>query len=334
MHMADALISPVVGGATLLAGFGVISHSSKQIEVESVEERLPQMAIAGAFVFAVQMLNFSIPGTGSSGHLVGALLLAIILGKDAAFLTMSAILLIQALFFADGGLLAYGCNIINMGFFACYIAYPYIYTPLAKKFKSTLGSLFAIMITAIISMQIGAFAVVIETILSGKTELPFLKFLLFMQSIHLAIAVVEAFITFAVVEFLHKYTKVLDEGVLIKNEKALPKKRGLLVAAALVIALIAGVFSNFASSSPDGLEWSIEKVLTGELLSSNIGAAITSFQESIAPFPDYSLANSSVSEAVSTGTAGILGAFITVVLILLIGLSIKKIRFSNKASKC
>ncbi len=334
MHMADALISPVVGGLTFATGLGLINHAAKQLDQETIEEKLPQMAIAGAFVFSVQMLNFAIPGTGSSGHLVGALLLAILLGKEAAFLTMSCILLIQALFFADGGFLAYGCNIINMGFFTCYIAYPYIYKKIVANNKSTTREFFAIIVTALIGMEIGALGVAVETVLSGKTELPFTQFLVFMLGIHLAIALVEGLITFTVVAFLRKYSNVFDNAPVEASAGFKSGKKAFLIVSAVVIVLIAGVLSNFASSSPDGLEWSIEKVVQGELLPSNSAQTITEVQEKIAPLPDYSLNMATVSEAVSTGTAGILGALITVVMILAIGFTIKKIRFDNKASKC
>ena len=74
------------------------------------------MGVMGAFVFAAQMINFTIPGTGSSGHLCGGMMLTALLGPYAAFLTMIGVLLIQCLLFADGGLLALGCNIWNMAF--------------------------------------------------------------------------------------------------------------------------------------------------------------------------------------------------------------------------
>ncbi len=73
------------------------------------------------------MINFSIPQTGSSGHFIGAILLAILLGPNIAYIAMSVIITIQAIFFNDGGILALGCNIFNMGFLACYVAYPFIY---------------------------------------------------------------------------------------------------------------------------------------------------------------------------------------------------------------
>ena len=93
------------------------------------------MGMLGAFVFAAQMINFSIPGTGSSGHLGGALLLAILLGPHAAFVVVASVLTVQALFFADGGLLALGANLFNLGVLPCYLAYPLVYRPLAGNHR-------------------------------------------------------------------------------------------------------------------------------------------------------------------------------------------------------
>ncbi len=124
MHMADALISPAVGGTMMAAAACVGAYSIKRIKYDLDEKKIPLMGVMGAFVFAAQMINFAIPGTGSSGHIGGGILLAILLGPYAGFLAMASVLLIQALFFGDGGLLAYGCNLINLGFFTCFIAYP------------------------------------------------------------------------------------------------------------------------------------------------------------------------------------------------------------------
>jgi len=82
------------------------------------------MGVLGAFVFAAQMVSFAIPGTGSSGHLGGGLLLAILIGPSAAFPVMVSVPAVQALFFGDGGLLALGCNILNLGFFTSFVAFP------------------------------------------------------------------------------------------------------------------------------------------------------------------------------------------------------------------
>ena len=130
MHMADALISPAVGGALWAASAGLIGYCSKKVNQDPGDKKIPLMGVIGAFIFAAQMINFTIPATGSSGHLGGGMILAILLGPYAAFLTMASVLTVQALFFADGGLLALGINIFYPGFFPCFIAYPFIYKKL------------------------------------------------------------------------------------------------------------------------------------------------------------------------------------------------------------
>ena len=102
-------------------------YSAKKLKNNLDEHKVPLMGVLGAFIFAAQMINFTIPATGSSGHLGGGMILAILLGPTAAFLVMASVLTVQALFFADGGLLALGCNIFNLGFFPCFIAFPFIY---------------------------------------------------------------------------------------------------------------------------------------------------------------------------------------------------------------
>ncbi len=144
MHMADALISPAVGGTMWAASAAAIAYCSKKVKEDLDERKVPLMGVLGAFVFAAQMINFTIPATGSSGHLGGGMLLAILLGPYAAFLVIASVLVVQALFFADGGLLALGCNIFNLGFFPAFIAYPLIYKKIVKgeitKGKLALGA--------------------------------------------------------------------------------------------------------------------------------------------------------------------------------------------------
>src|SRR5450631_901755 len=127
MHMADALLSPAVGGALWVVSAGAVAYSSHKVSRDPDDRKVPLMGVLGAFLFAAQMINFTIPATGSSGHLGGGLLLTILLGPYAAFLTIASVLVVQALFFADGGLLALGCNIFNMGFIPAFIVYPLIY---------------------------------------------------------------------------------------------------------------------------------------------------------------------------------------------------------------
>lgn len=167
MHMADALLSPAVGGTMLAVSAGVLAYAVRDVRRNFQESRIPLMGVTGAFVFAAQMVNFSIPGTGSSGHISGAVLLAALLGPSPAFIVMAGVLLIQALFFADGGLLAWGCNLFNMAFFGCFLAYPYLFRPIAGKTLSRPRILAASLVASIVSLELGAFAVTLETLLSA-----------------------------------------------------------------------------------------------------------------------------------------------------------------------
>ena len=99
MHMADALLSPAVGGMMWAISAGLVGYSVHKIRQNFDESRIPLMGVTGAFVFAMQMINFAIPGTGSSGHIAGAVLLSALLGSCPAFLVMASVILIQALFF-------------------------------------------------------------------------------------------------------------------------------------------------------------------------------------------------------------------------------------------
>ena len=128
------------------------------------------MGIWGAFIFAAQMINVPIPGTGASGHLVGALLLCMLLGPARAYLTLAAVLVIQALLFGDGGLMALGANLLNMGAFTCFIAFPFVYKTLATGSRLRLFG--AAILASVVGFQLGAFALTIQVALSGMVSLP------------------------------------------------------------------------------------------------------------------------------------------------------------------
>lgn len=338
MHMADALITPAVGGVMMAVSAGAIGYSVKKVKEELDEKKVPLMGVMGAFVFAGQMINFTIPGTGSSGHIGGGILLAALLGPYAAFLVISAVLLIQALFFADGGLLAIGCNIFNMGFYACFLAYPLIYRQIVKKSftakRVTIGTIIAV----VAGLQLGAFSVVLETLISGITELPFASFVLLMQPIHLAIGLVEGIATSAVLCFVLKSNPALLDGYTDgTGEPAVSRKKviALLLAAAVVIG---GFVSLFASSHPDGLEWAISGITGTAELKADGGAyhAAESIQKSTAFLPDYGFKNGDESSAaVGTSVSGIVGGAVILGLACLAGYLIsylKKKRLNGKSN--
>lgn len=341
MHMADALISPAVGGTMLLASGGLATYSIKKIQNEMDEKKIPLMGVMGAFVFAAQMINFTIPATGSSGHIGGGMLLAILLGPYAGFLTMASILLIQALFFGDGGLLAYGCNLFNLGFYTCFIAYPLIYKVMTKKMTNSKKIFSACIISSLIGLQMGAFSVVIETVLSGKTELPFGTFVLLMQPIHLAIGLVEGLVTASVVGFIWNAKPEIIQRSSIGESFGNISIKNILIGILVAAVIVGGSISWFASSNPDGLEWSMEKIAgTSELESTNsIHQELSKIQEKTAFLPDYGFKTneeSNESEAswpqVNAGTSvsGIVGSSLTLIFASAIGFFIKSIKKKKK----
>lgn len=291
MHMADALLSPEVGGVMWAATGTAVAVASRKLKRRMEPHHVPMMGVMGAFVFAAQMINFTIPATGSSGHIAGAMLLSILLGPHAAFLTIASVLVVQGLFFADGGLLAMGANIFNLGVVACYLVYPLVYRPLAGGQIGTGRQRFAAWLGAVLALQIGAFGVVLETKASGIAELPFSAFLLAMQPIHLAIGMVEGLITVAVIEFVCRAEPGLVATLAPSTSPAASRFPRRAVAGLAVLAVLtAGVLSWFASAHPDGLEWSIAR-LTGEaeIAASDDAAHRTAaqIQEKIAFLPDY-----------------------------------------------
>ena len=346
MHMADALISPIVGGTMWTLTVAVAAYSIKKVENEMDEKKIPLMGVMGAFVFAAQMINFSIPGTGSSGHLGGGLLLAIILGPYAGFLTMASILTIQALFFADGGLLALGCNIINMGFYTCFIAYPFIYKRITSKGYSKKSIFAATMIASTIGLQLGAFSVVMETVLSGKTELPFSSFVLLMQPIHLAIGVVEGLVITAVVSFVFKSRPEIIANATIGRPLGNISTRKVIVRLGVMAILVGGVLSWFASANLDGLEWSMFKTSGKEEIqaSDSIHKTIGTIQNKTAFLPGYDFkatetvinedtkAKAEAWPSVSAGTSasGFIGGGLTLILACVIGFVLNLLKKKNK----
>ena len=304
MHMADALVSPAVGGTMWAVSAGLLGMSCRRVKYSLDDhQQAPLMGVLGAFTFAAQMINFAIPGTGSSGHLGGGLLLAVLLGPHAAFLTLASVLIVQAIFFADGGLLALGSNLFNLGFFPCFVAYPLIYRRITDDAPGERRVVFAALASAVVGAQLGALGVVVETHLSGITELPLGAFALMMQPIHLAIGAVEGLATAAVVLFVAKARPELLEnggGSAAATEKTW---RRPLIAFTIAALLLGGVVSLFASAHPDGLEWAIERVVGRELdgVTGKTHAVAARFQEQAALLPDYDF---KTAEGVDTATAG------------------------------
>ena len=237
MHLGNGIICPVTGIPMLAISGAAAIYAYKKATNDFSKDKIFSAAAAAGLVFALQMINFSIPQTGSSGHIIGGILLSALIGRYAGFLAMCSILIVQAVFFADGGLLALGCNIFNMGVLSCFVAYPLLYKPLAKRSKPVAGAILA----SVGALQLGSIAVVLEGALSGSIAMSSVwNFTGLMQMIHLPIGLVEGIVTAAVV---------------VAAKFASSKKLSYFLSITAVI--LAGVISPYASQKPDGLEWSL-----------------------------------------------------------------------------
>lgn len=281
MHMADALVSPPVAAVAGVAAASLLVIATRKVAQSRRSDIIPMMGVMGAFVFAAQMINFSIPGTGSSGHIIGGVLLAAFLGPWAAYLTLCSVLIVQCLVFADGGLMALGCNMINMAAMSTLVGYPLIYRPLIKYPSSTGRIMCASVLACVLSLEAGALLVSAETVASGITALPLGKFLMFMLPIHLAIGICEGVATGLVVAFVQRYNAPLltdSAGTTAAGTSA--GRRRVLWGFGIAALVLAVAFTWIASANPDGLEWSIEKVAgVAELAPASVPA--TAFM------PDY-----------------------------------------------
>ena len=358
MHMADALISPAVAGTMYGLSAIAAGYSIKKVHDEDFSKKIPLMGIMGAFVFATQMINFTIPGTGSSGHLCGGMLLSALLGPYAGFLTMIGVLLIQCLFFADGGLLALGCNVWNMAFYGCFIGsllWKAIMNKNCKQWKIIVSSILGCVLT----LQLGAFSVTLETLASGITELPFGIFVGTMLPIHLAIGAVEGLITAAVLCFvfaarpeflwgigLDQVEDVTEIESIDSTSDVAPKKvkkgflssRNTLIVLACLALVIGGGLSLLASSYPDGLEWTLEKITgntelepTEKALSAAEGAG--KIQDATSFLPDYTFKGvdeESSAAIAGTSVSGIVGGLFVAILCAGLAFLARAIRHSGK----
>ena len=326
MHMADALLAPAVAATMYAASGAAAGISIHKLRKDDEPQKLPVMAVTAALVFAGQMINYTIPGTGSSGHMCGGMLLSALLGPQAGFLSMIVILAIQCLFFADGGLMALGANVWNMAFYGCFVGYYLIWRPIMRskwfgegRSAQRARIVAASVIGCIVTLQLGAFSVVLETSLSGITELPFGAFVALMQPIHLAIGLVEGLITSAVLLFVFESRPELLQGVGKAEGESSGRSLKTVVAILAVVALVVGGgLSLLASANPDGLEWALfgnaeagyaenmgldEENFGVESAAAETAAAI---QEKTSFLPDYAFADNDTP--VGTTVSGIVGS--------------------------
>ncbi|MBI5933754.1 MAG: PDGLE domain-containing protein [Chloroflexi bacterium] len=243
LHIPDGFLSIIVAVVCWVITASLLAIAIRKTNESLGEKQIPLMGIMAAFIFAAQMINFPVAG-GTSGHLLGGALAAILLGPWAAMLVMTAVIAVQGLLFQDGGLVAMGANILNMGLITAAIGYGFHRAVLtqSRRVKLTVAGL-----AAWTSVMAGALATTLQLWLSGTAKLGII--LPAMLTVHALIGLGEAFITVAALGFIMQTRPdLLGES----SASALGGKGWILAGIALTMIVI--LLAPFASTNPDGLE--------------------------------------------------------------------------------
>ena len=198
MHIPDGFLSAPVWVAAGAVSAAAVAVSASRVGKSIEEKQVPLMGVVGAFLFAAQMVNFPI-AAGTSGHLGGGVLAALLLGPWAGTLIMTAVLVVQALLFQDGGITALGANVLNMGVLACFLGFP-LFRLLRRLAAGTRGALISAFVTAWLMVVLSASLAAVQLALSGTVPLRLV--LPAMAGIHALIGVGEGLITAAALGFL------------------------------------------------------------------------------------------------------------------------------------
>ncbi|MFD7320757.1 energy-coupling factor ABC transporter permease [Streptomyces sp. NPDC059875] len=320
MHVPDGFINAPVSAAAGVVAVGAVAVSLRGAKRELDEKAAPLAGLVAAFIFAVQMLNFPV-AAGTSGHLLGGALAAILVGPYTGVLCIAVVLLMQGILFADGGLTALGVNITVMGVVTVVVAYA-LFRGLVLVLPRTRRSVtVASFVAALVSVPAAAAAFTLVYAIGGTTDVPLGKVLTAMVGVHTLIGIGEAAITMLTVGAVVAVRPDLVHGARGLGSPLKLRVNGELVDAApaaasaapaetpgspkkvwiggLVAALVlAGFVSFYASASPDGLE----KVAADKGIDKNVEehAAADS------PLADYGVKGIETAR-LSGGLAGVIG---------------------------
>jgi len=317
MHIPDGFLDTKTAVAAGALAAGALGLALRQARAHLPPRRVPLLGLAAAFVFAAQMINFPVAG-GTSGHLIGAVLAAVLLGPSAAVIVISAVLIVQCLMFADGGISALGANIFNMAVLGGVGGWA-IYHLVSRAVKGLFGRVLAAAFAAWCSTVIASVACAGE--LASSHTVRFSVVLPTMAGIHMLIGVGEALITALVLVAIARARPEL----LQPDEATEPRPSyGAVVAYGGVIALGLALFvSPLASRWPDGLDKTAEALGFKDKTAAPVLPA---------PIPDYEVPGLHWS-TLGTAIAGAAGTIVVFVLAwLLARVLVPKTRPENTAS--
>ncbi|MFH1737325.1 MAG: energy-coupling factor ABC transporter permease [Actinomycetota bacterium] len=213
MHIPDGFLDPKTWATLDVASVGGIAYAVKKARETLDDKKIPIMGVMAAFVFAAQMLNFPVLG-GTSGHLLGGVLAAVLLGPWAAAIVIASVLIVQAVFFQDGGLLVMGANVFNMAIVGTLGGY-LVYSQIRRLVKGNIGILAGTFVASWASVFLAAGVTAIELVVSGTT--PAAVALPAMAGVHAIIGIGEAIITTSVIAFVLQVRPDLIPGAVTKR---------------------------------------------------------------------------------------------------------------------
>lgn len=288
LHIPDGFLSIMVSIVCWLITAVILSMAISRTNKALGEKQVPLMGIMAAFIFAAQMINFPVAG-GTSGHLLGGALAAIMLGPWAGMLVMTAVIAVQALLLQDGGLLVMGANILNMGLITAAIGYG-LYRGAMNRSRAT--KLTVAGVAAWLSVMAGALATALQLWLSGTSNLQTVT--IAMLGVHALIGLGEALITVAALAFIFR-----TRPDLLDEKSAVAQAGRGWVTVGIAISLLVVLLSPLASAFPDGLERVAE----------DIGFIDTAQSAPYEILPDYTMPFLGETP-VSTIVAGIIGLLV------------------------
>ena len=301
MHIPDGFLAITISIFCWVISAAVIGVAISRTNKSLGEKQIPLMGVMAAFIFAAQMINFPVAG-GTSGHLLGGALAAIVLGPWAGMLVMTAVIAVQGLLFQDGGLVVMGANILNMGLVTAAVGYG-LYRATKNQPKGV--RLAVAGVAAWLSVMTGALLCSIELWLSGTSQLA----VVFpaMMGVHALIGLGEALITVSALAFIMQTRPdLLGAG----SESASGSSSWAWVGG--LIALVVVLFSPLASADPDGLE----------RVAINMGFINNGQSAPYQIIPDYTIPFLGET-ALSTIVAGIVGVIVVGGVVFLIGRGLK-----------
>uniref|UniRef100_A0AAU3GZV2 Energy-coupling factor ABC transporter permease n=1 Tax=Streptomyces sp. NBC_01401 TaxID=2903854 RepID=A0AAU3GZV2_9ACTN len=327
MHVPDGFINAPVSAVAGVVAAGAVAVGLRGARRELDERTAPLAGLVAAFIFAVQMLNFPV-AAGTSGHLLGGALAAILVGPYTGLLCIAVVLLMQGILFADGGLTALGVNITVMGVVTTVVAYAVFRGLTGVLPRTRRSTTVAAFVAALVSVPAAAVVFTLIYAIGGTTDVPIGKVFTAMVGVHVLIGIGEAVITALTVgaviavrpDLVHGARglatplKLRVDGELVDAPAAPAASDAPAPAAArstrkvwatgLVAALLlAGFVSFYASASPDGLE----KVAADR----GIDEKVQEHGAADSPLADYGVKDIG-NARVSGGLAGVIGVGVTI----------------------